>query len=130
VQELYDSQLKSYPQAVMLVKESLLASSPNLVKAISTAFSENVAWVKDNPALAVSAVNSAITEGVTPSLKAPVITSEVVDNCKIYWQDASDAEDSVEDYIERIMEVEEKAGVEVSDDLFYDGKANGNFTSI
>lgn len=127
VQELYDSQLKSYPQAVMLVKESLLASKPQLVNAIASEFETNVAWVKSNPAQAVNAVNGALAEGVTASLKAPVITSQVVDNCKIYWQSAQDAKEQVKDYIDTIIEIDENAGAVVNDDLFYNGTASGSF---
>lgn len=129
VQELYDSELKSYPQAVMLVKESLLSSQPELVNAMSSAFSANVAWVKENPAKAVNAVNGALIDGVTASLKAPIITSDVVNNCKIYWQDASDAKQSVKDYIDTIMDVDGNAGATVSDDLFYNGTAEGTFSA-
>lgn len=129
VQELYDSELKSYPQAVMLVKESLLASQPNLVNAMSSAFASNVSWVKENPAQAVNVVNGVLADGVTPSLKAPNITSDVVDNCKIYWQSATDAKTQVREYIDKIIEVDEMAGVKVADDLFYNGTASGTFDS-
>ncbi len=129
VQELYDDTAKAYPQAVMLVKESLLASQPNLVNTISNAFTDNVSWVKNNPAQAVNAVNGALAEGVTASLKAPNITTDVVDNCKIYWQGADDAKQDVKDYIDRIIGVEEMAGVSPADDMFYDGTASGEFNS-
>lgn len=129
VQELYDGQLRAYPQAVMLVKESLLASEPNLVNAISNAFSDNVAWIKNNPTLAVNAVNGAHSSGATPSLNASNITTEVVDNCKIYWQGALEAKQDVKNYIDRIIGVDEKAGVTVTDDLFYSGTEVGEFSS-
>ena len=129
VQELYDGEAKAYPQAVMLVKESLLASNPDIVGAISSAFSSNISWVKNNPAQAVSAVNGALAEGVTASLNPSNITTEVVDNCKIFWQSADSAKQEVKDYIDRIIDVEEMAGVAPTDDMFYDGTAQGAFSS-
>ena len=38
VQELYDSENKSYPQAVMLVKQSVLNTFPNLVENMENAW--------------------------------------------------------------------------------------------
>ena len=83
LQQLYDSENAIYPQAVMMVKSSVIAKYPNLVSQISSKFDNGVTWVKDNTATAVGKVNSVLPEGVTPSLKANLITSTVVDNCKI-----------------------------------------------
>lgn len=129
VQELYDDEVKAYPQAVMLVKSSLLSTFPNLVSDMASKFSINVAWVKENAGSAVGAVNSHLESGATPSLNASVITSQVVDNCKIYWQGAADAAQSVKDYIDAIMDIDEMSAKAVSDDLFYSGTASGTFTS-
>lgn len=126
VQELYDSQTKSYPQAVMMVKQGLLNACPELVSAISSAFSSNLEWVKSNPALAVQTINEKIS-GFTPSLKAPSITSEVVDRCKIYWQNASDSKAQVQNYLADIMAIEPQSAKAVADDFFYTGESSGSF---
>lgn len=128
LQELYDNESKAYPQAVMLVKQSVLNSFPNLVNNMANAFSDNVQWVKNNTTLAVDAVNSHIQEGVTPSLKAANITSDVVDGCKIYWQGANDAKDDVKDYIKDIMSIESKSAKAITDDFFYNGESVGEFS--
>lgn len=127
LQELYDGESKAYPQAVMLVKQSILNTFPNLVDDMANAFSDNVQWVKNNTALAVDAVNSHIQEGVTPSLKAANITSDVVDGCKIYWQSANDAKDDVKDYIKDIMSIEPNSAKAITDDFFYNGESVGEF---
>ena len=129
VQELYDSKTKSYPQAVMLVKESLLNTFPQLVNAIADKFTDNVTWVTENPADAVNAVNSVIAEGVTPSLKAPALTVQTVKNCNISWQSAIDAKQVVKDYLNSIIAIEPVSATVPSDDLFYDGTASGEFTA-
>ena len=129
VQELYDGEEKAYPQAVMLVKQSFLNTFPTAVSVMENAFSANAQWVKGNTADAVGAVNSRLANGLTPSLNAQNITTEVVDNCKIYWQGASQAKTAVKNYIDAIMTIEEASAKAVSDDLFYNGQASGNFTS-
>lgn len=129
VQELYDSENKSYPQAVMLVKQSVLNTFPNLVEKMENAFSDNVLWVKENTALAVDAVNSHLKEGVTQSLKAGNITSSVVDGCKIYWQGASEVKVAVKNYIDDILNIEPNSAKAVADDLFYNGESTGEFNN-
>lgn len=128
LQELYDSESKSYPQAVILVKQSLLNTYPNIVTAMEQSFDSNVQWVKDNTELAVNAVNSHVEEGVTPSLKAANITSGVVDGCKIYWQSAIDAKSAVKGYIQDIMNIEPSSAKAVEDDLFYSSNCSGAFS--
>lgn len=127
VQELYDSESKSYPQAVMMVKQSLLNTCPDLVPNISNAFSSNLEWVKSNPALAVRTINEKI-DGFTPSLNEKAITSEVVDRCKIYWQSASDSKVQVQNYLADIISVDAQSAKTVADDFFYTGESSGVFT--
>lgn len=129
IQELYDADTKSYPQAVMLVKESLLNTYPQLVNSIEAKFSDNVAWVTANPSDAVNAVNSVVAEGVTPSLKPAALTGKTVENCKISWQSAADAKKAVSDYLNDIIAVNQTSAVAATDDLFYNGTAQGEFTA-
>ena len=128
LQELYDSQTKTYPQAVILVKQSLLSTYPDLVSRMASVFDANVQWAKDNTAQAVNAINSVLPEGVTPSLKAPMITAEVIDGCNISWQGATDSISAVKNYINDIMAIEPTSAKAVNDDLFYNGQAQGQFS--
>ena len=105
LQELYDAEAKSYPQAVLMVKQSVINTYPELITALKDKFSDNVNWVKQNPALAVDAVNGKLSTGVTPSLVSANITSTVVDNCKIYWESSIDAKQSAINYINAVIEV-------------------------
>lgn len=129
VQELYDSETKSYPQAVMLVKESLLNTNPQLVTAIENKFTANATWVVENPADAVNAVNAVLADGVTPSLKAAALSAKTVNNCNIGWQGASNAKQAVKDYLNSIISIEPLSANAPSDELFYDGTAAGTFTA-
>ncbi len=105
LQELYNAETKAYPQAVLMVKQSIITNYPELITELKDKFSDNVTWVKENPSLAVEAVNAKISAGVTPSLVSANITSTVVDNCKIFWESATDAKQSAIDYINAVIQV-------------------------
>ncbi len=118
VQELYDSQSKAYPQAVLMVKNSVLKANEGLAENIKNKFSANVDWVKNNTESAVNVVNGVLKEGLTPSLKATAINGTVVDNCKIYWQSSIDAKTSVTEYINSLIALNPASGKVVTNDFF------------
>ncbi len=116
LQELYDSETKGYPQAVLMVKSSLLKAYPNIVSQIESKIADNVAWAKTNSATAVNAI-----KGVFPAttLKAPMLSEKSIDNCKIYFQSATDAKNSVNKYIDEIRSIDQNGANAVTDDFFY-----------
>ena len=116
LQQMYDADLMAYPQAVLLAKKSLIDKYPSLVKKIGDAFPVNVNWVKDNPALAVNAIKGKFS---TTTLNPDVITSDTVDGCKIYWQKASDAKAEVQNYINKLREIDVASANAVTDDFFF-----------
>lgn len=118
LQQLYDSEKKAYPQAVLMVKSSVYSEYKTQIDAIKSYFDENSAWIKQNPDKAVSAVNGALEEGVTPSLVAANITSEVIDNCKIYFENSDSAKQSVITYLNKIITIEAQAAKVPADDFF------------
>ena len=105
VQELYDSEAKSYPQAVLMVKSSVLTKYPTLVEKISEKFDLAVQWVVENPTNAVTAVASKLAQGLTPSLNANNISDQVVENCKIKWLASSEAKEYCRKYINSVISV-------------------------
>ena len=118
MQELYDSEAKAYPQAVLMVKKSVYNKYKTQIANIAKYFEENLVWIKANPADAVSAINGVLPEGVIPSLDAASLSATVIDNCKIYYQSSADAKQKVKDYINKIIAVNEKAAKATSDDFF------------
>ncbi len=127
VQELYDSEAKAYPQAVLMVKSSLLNAHPELVTYISGKISDNVNWAKQNATDAISAV-----KGVYPSttLLAPMFSEKAIDGCKIYFQSAEDAKTSVQNYINDIRGINQNSANAVGDDFFYTpSSASGEWQS-
>jgi NitT/TauT family transport system substrate-binding protein len=118
LQELYDAQVKAYPQAVLMVKKSVLDRYKNKLKKTADLFDSNLQWIKENVAVAVQVVNDNLKAGVTPSLDATKITKTVIDNCKIYYENATIAKQSVKDYINKIIAIEPSSAVAITDDFF------------
>lgn len=118
LQKLYDTTNESYPQAVLMVKSSVINNNPKIIEKIKEKFADNIAWVKENTESAVNAVNGALNDGATASLQASAITATVVDNCKIYWQGAVDAKNTVINYIEAIKGIENTSADKVTDEFF------------
>lgn len=123
LQELYDVQAKAYPQAVLMVKKSVLASYGAIVNAMADKIQTNVSWVKTNATDAVSAIASKFA-GTT--LNAGALSATAVDGCKIYWQSAVDAKEQVQAYLNDITSIEINSAKAVSDDFFYTGSVVGS----
>ncbi len=114
LQELYDGQEKAYPQAVLMVKKSVLGAHSNLISTLESKIVESTSWVKQNAGLAVDTVNNS---GGT--LDKNTLTSNAIDGCKIYWQSAQNAKTSVIGYINKIVEIDSTKANTVSEDFFY-----------
>lgn len=118
LQSAYDAEKQAYPQAVLMVKSSVLEKNPNLADKIENAFKDVRHWLYENYLQAAEAVAGALAEGVTPSLTEDNLNADVIDNCKIYWQSAADAKNDVTAYINAIREIGETAANAVTDDFF------------
>ena len=115
LQELYDSADKAYPQAVLMVKKSVLGANANLISDLENKISNSVSWVKSNAADAVAAIGN---HGTT-TLQAGALSESAIDGCKIYWQGAASAKSSVKTYIDKIVEIDNTKATAVKDDFFY-----------
>lgn len=122
LQEHYDSQEKAYPQAVLMVKKSVINAHEGLAQNLEQKIAQSVDWAKENPASAVTAIGN---NGAT-TLKAPALTNDVIDACKIYWQSADNAKQSVKAYINNIIEIDSTKANQVNDDFFYTPSASTN----
>ena len=118
LQSAYDAEKQAYPQAVLMVKSSVLEKNPNLADKIENAFKDVRHWLYENYLQAAEAVAGALEEGVTPSLTEDNLNADVIDNCKIYWQSATDAKNDVTAYINAIREIGETAANAVTDEFF------------
>ncbi len=80
-----------YPQAVLVVKASIIERDINLVKAVVVAMQGATNYVKANTQYAVDAVANHLPKGATPSFNATNTTSAVVDGCGINVKTFDDA---------------------------------------
>ncbi len=113
LQELYDQQNKAYPQAVLMVKKSVITE--NLYNELKTAIGESVAWTKENISTAVSAIG----EKFATTLDATKLSADSIDRCKIYFEGYDSAKQSVNAYINDIRAISENSANIVGEDFFY-----------
>ncbi|MBO7164839.1 MAG: hypothetical protein J6V60_01960, partial [Muribaculaceae bacterium] len=78
----------------------------------------NTEWIVANAANAVNAINANFINGGTSTLKAPVLTAEVVNGCNISIKKASDEKNAVIDYLDKVRAVNSMAVGTVSDNFF------------
>ena len=118
IQQIYGG---DYPQAVLVAKKSVFENDSEFLSDLLTAMEKNAEWISENDgnaASAVDAINSALAEGVTPSLSKDTINKAVVENCNIYLQLAADAKTSVNEYLEAMRGVDADAASSVADGFF------------
>ena len=119
LQELYDEEQKAYPQAVLMVKNSVLNDYPQLVSAVKEKFNSSTHLV---------GVKQAISniKGEYNLLNLPAfVDDEMVEKCNIWWQDATESstQTQVKTYIDKILEIDIGLGIKpataIKDDFFY-----------
>ncbi len=119
LQELYDSNAKTYPQAVLMVKNSVLENYPQLVRSVKEKF---------NSSNHLTGVESAVAniKANYPLLSLPAFVDDtMVEKCNIAWQDGLEAstKTAVKDYIDQILNVDIGLGItpatKIQDDFFY-----------
>ena len=115
LQEMFDSENKAYPQAVLMIKSSVAEKYPSLVGKIEKAFETNVLWVEENPADAVNAVKAKFSES---TLNAQTITKETIERCKIYFEKSSLAKETVNSYIAKIRGIDTTSANEAGEEFY------------
>lgn len=123
LQELYDADAKAYPQAVLMVKSSVLASYGSVVNSMLQKISDNVSWVKTNATDAVTAIKSKLEAS---TLSAPALSESAVDGCKIYPQSSADAKQQVQNYLNEIISIDVNSAKAVDNSFYYSGVVNGS----
>ena len=116
IQQVYGG---DYPQAVMVVKKSVLENDIEFVNAVINGIKANDTWVKTNPTTAVEKINANVVGMETSSLQANAITSEVVDRCNVYFESAVDAKTAVINYLQGLISVQENSTAIPNDAFFY-----------
>ena len=112
---MYDEKNASYPQAALMVKESVTAKFPELVEKIGASFGENAKWAEENPEAAVNAIKSVYEQ---TALVAANVNSDTIKGCKIYWQSSEEAKKELNAYIGAIREITESAANVVPEEFY------------
>ncbi len=113
LQELYESETKAYPQAVLMVKKNVLTEE--LYNQLKSSIEESIGWVNDNVEIAVSAIGSKFAT----TLDASKLTPSAIKGCKIYFENSNEAKESVNKYIGDIRSIDQASANEVDDDFFF-----------
>lgn len=110
IQALYGEE-NGYPQAVLVVKNSALSSREQDVKDFVGKLSESAAYLQ-------TATGAELVETVSAhmddpeqatSLKAPLLTADVLGRCGIYFTYAVDSITAVNAYLQGVLEINDKA---------------------
>ena len=115
IQELYGE--GGYPQAVMMVKASLLQGYPQFVAGLIAQMQANEQWLFDNAANAVAAILKNSASGQT-ALLAAALTEGAITNSNISVKLAPEAKETVTKYLNDVKAVDSDAVGDVSDSFF------------
>lgn len=120
LQNLYASE-NGYPQAVLVVKNSLIESNIGFVEKFMSALSENAEWLLNENTSAeeiVSAVESKLN-GMTPTFTAANLSKEVILNCAVKFVKSSDCKEEVNGFLQKVIKINPSAASAVSDSFYY-----------
>lgn len=117
LQELYGD--GGYPQAVVVVKNSLIQSDPALVASFAEVIAESCAWVNEDNVDIAAVVNAVSSHrgGADPTFSAANLTAQVIDNCAIGYTSAAESKEDVTAFLTKLAGV--GAQKQVSEEFFY-----------
>ncbi len=92
-----------YPQAVTVIKKSLLEEHPNFHKKFTEKLKASIDFANgaDNAETVVNLINAHLSEGVIPSLDG-FVTADVIGRCSVYFESIADAKLNVTSYLTAI----------------------------
>ncbi len=121
LQQLYGGQ-NGYPQAVIVAKNNLLEYG--FVGDFLEAVAENKQWIlNDGTSIQTltDAVQSHLTDGMSPTFSAANLTKDVISNCSINLTYAYNDKQEINDFIEKVNSVSEVSFGRAADGFFYNG---------
>lgn len=119
LQTLYGG-ANSYPQAVVVAKNSLIASDAAFVSEFIAAFAANRSWLDSASAEeVVNAVSARLPVGTTPTFTAANLNATVIANCGIGFVSAKDGKAEVLAYLEKLNVISDGAWGTPADAFFY-----------
>lgn len=122
LQQLYGGD-KGYPQAVVVVKNSLLSSGNGLGHFMG-ALTDNASWLKEDSteiSTIVGAVAANLPSGTEPAFNANNLTKSIIDNCGIKFTKASDDKSEIKSFLTDLKAVQPSVNDSPADSFFFDG---------
>lgn len=121
LQALYGGE-KGYPQAVAVVKNSLVQTDSERVKVVLEKIESSCAWAQTASGdEIVAAVNAHMADSAqTSSLKAPLLSAEVIRRCGVRFEKAKDAKEDINAFLSHLKAVNENAVGVVLDTFYWD----------
>lgn len=120
LQAIYGGE-EGYPQAVLVAKNSIVEERSGWLKGFVAQIEQSVSWVYDASGEEILSVLSAHLEDETAasSLKAPLLSQEVVARCGIRFAYAAAEQAKTQAFIAALMAVNEKAAAMPSEAFFW-----------
>ncbi|MDE5722224.1 MAG: hypothetical protein K2I30_05760 [Clostridia bacterium] len=118
LQQLYGGE-NGYPQAVIVAKTQLCNSS--FCGRFLNEIQQGCSWLLDDKTSAqtiTSAVQSHLTEGLSPKFNANNLSKQVIKNCGVRLTSALDCKREILDFIQKLNSVSEQSFGEPSDSFF------------
>ena len=108
VQELYGK----YPQSAFVVKKNKFTSEQveNLISVMKQAIS---------PTDALGVINSHLEKGVVSAFSQDSLTAEIIARCNIGVMRASENKEFINEYVEKIITLQENSAQKLTDDRFF-----------
>lgn len=126
LQALYGGE-NGYPQAVLVAKKSVIDHNPAAVGQMISYMSGSADYlVNVAPETVLSLLDGKRTEGLTPSFNAKNLTSEVIQNSSVRFTASSECKTQVNEFLAKLIAVNENAAKTVSDSFYYTGKADSS----
>ena len=111
-----------YPQAVLVAKNSLIEENETLISAFTQTVSANADWLVAETTDAntiVSAIQSHLPEGQSPTFNAKNLSKTVIANCAIRFESAAQCKESVQTFLTKLSSVSGGATFTMADSFFY-----------
>ncbi len=120
LQELYGE--GGYPQAVAVVKKSVLESNKEAVDTFITYLEGSDEYLASvAPATVLSLLDDVRTDGLKPSFSAENLTSEVIANCSVSYVPSMTCKAEVVSFLQKLRDVSADATALPEDAFFYMG---------
>ena len=122
LQEAYKTTFngETFPQAVTIVKKSLIENNPKLVKKFIEKLQQNDEFLTENNIEKIlEGINSHLEDGYAGSLSKGNLNITSMANCNVKYVDAYSVKQEIYNYISKIRNVDNTKINEITDSIFY-----------